>query len=69
MSTLEDLGKSFSGDKRYASLLKGNQSSGGGAGGGGGGGATEKTMSRTEFDSQSPAARMKFAKDGGTVTD
>ena len=69
VSTLDDLSTQFSNDKRYASLLKGNQSSGGGAGGGGGGSATRKTMTRAEFDSSSPSTRMEFSKSGGQVTD
>lgn len=70
VSSLEDLGKEFSSDPRYASLLKGNQASGGGAAGGaGGGGATDKTLTRGEFESMDPAAQMKHIHSGGQVVD
>jgi hypothetical protein len=53
-----------------ASILKGSDASGGGAQpGGNGGGGNVKTMSRSEFEKQDPAAQMKFVKDGGKVTD
>lgn len=51
------------------SILKGTGASGGGATGGGGGGGGGKSMTRTAFDAASPAAKMEFAKSGGTVTD
>jgi hypothetical protein len=69
VSSIEDLKTEFKNDSRYASLLKGNQSSGGGASGGSTGGGAAKTMARAEFDGLNPAAQMKFIKDGGTTTD
>jgi type I site-specific restriction-modification system R (restriction) subunit len=41
---------------------------GGGANGGSGNGGGSKTMTRAEFDQKTPAERMAFSKDGGTVT-
>lgn len=69
VSTLDDLKKEFQNDARYASLLKGNQSSGGGATGGSNGNGVAKQITRADFDALNPAARMKHVKDGGTVTD
>jgi len=43
VSSLEDLGKEFKNDARFASLLKGNQSSGGGAAGGSNSSGAAKT--------------------------
>lgn len=68
VSSLEELSKEFAGSARYASLLKGNQSSGGGAAGGSSGGGTAvKTMSRADFDALSPGEKMKFTKEGGKI--
>ncbi len=50
-------------------ILKGSGASGGGASGGGSAGGAGKTMSRTAFDSATPAAKADFARAGGTVTD
>lgn len=71
VSKLDDLKKEFSGSARYASLIKGRQSSGGGASGGAnsGGGAASEMISRAEFDALDPVARMKFVKRGGKITD
>jgi len=69
VSTLEDLKTEFQGNSRYASLLKGNQAGGGGANGGKGSGATDKTLTRTEFDALNPSKKMEFAKSGGSVID
>lgn len=70
VSTLDDLKREFAGSARFASLLKGNQSSGGGASGGAnGGGATAKTITRAEFDALDPMKRAKHFKDGGKIID
>ncbi|MFV3284344.1 hypothetical protein ACNFCI_09855 [Pseudomonas sp. NY15356] len=68
VSTLEDLGKEFQKEPRYASLVRGSQASGGGAAGGGGGGATKTWdqltgMERVELRRNDPAehARLKAA--------
>jgi hypothetical protein len=60
VSTVEDL--------KYASLLKGNQSSGGGAIGGKNSGAAGKLLTRAEFEALNPAKRMEFIKSGGKPT-
>lgn len=68
ISSLEDLKKEFQNDSRFASLLKGNQSSGGGAtGGNSNSGSAAKTKSRAEFMALNPADQMKYTKTGGTV--
>lgn len=68
VSTLDDLKTIFKNDERYASLLKGNQSSGGGAGGGSDkGGSAAKTITRAEFSALNPAAQMEHTKKGGQV--
>jgi len=70
--SLEDLGKEIAGDRRFASLVKGNQSAGSGATdqNGNKGGGTAKEMTRVEFDNLSPAAKMKFIRvDKGKVVD
>ncbi len=69
VSTIADLEKEFSNDKKFAALLKGKQSSGGGATGGSGGAAGKNVITRTEFDALTPAAKMKFVKGGGAVVD
>lgn len=68
VSSLDDLKKEFTNDKRYASLIKGVQSSGGGAGGGENGGGAAKTLTRQEFDALNQVDRMGFTKSGGKVT-
>jgi hypothetical protein len=68
--TPEDLAAEFKTSDRYASLLKGNQSSGGGANGGNkNGGAVVKTMNRASFDGLNPIEKMGFIKSGGKTTD
>jgi len=70
VSTVEDLKNEFQGNARFASLLKGNQSSGGGAAGGEqSGGAANKVISRAEFDKMDSFAKVKHFKDGGKITD
>lgn len=68
VSTLDDLKREFKGSARFASLIKGRQSSGGGASGGtNDSGSTAETMSRADFDALNPAAKMSFIKKGGKV--
>jgi chromosome segregation ATPase len=68
ISSLDDLKAEFKNDPKFASLLKGNQSSGGGATGGDNtSGGAAKTKSRAEFMALNPTDRMKFTKTGGTV--
>jgi hypothetical protein len=69
VSTLDDLKRDFQSDARYASLLKGNQSSGGGANGGSDGSGASKEKSRAEFDALDQSARSEFIKSGGTVVE
>jgi hypothetical protein len=68
VSTVEDLKKEFSNNERYASLLKGNQSSGGGAIGGKNSGAAGKLLTRAEFDAMNPVKKMEFIKADGKLT-
>ena len=65
VSTLDELKTIFKSNERYASLLKGNQSSGGGASGGSNSGGAAKTMTRADFDALDPARQMKFMQSGG----
>ena len=67
VSTLDELKQAFKGDERYASLLKGNQSSGGSASGGSNSGSAAKQKTRAEFEALSQPDRMKFTKEGGRV--
>jgi len=67
ISSLDDLKAEFKNDARFASLLKGNQSSGGGATGGNNSGSAAKTKSRAEFTALNPADQMSFMKSGGTL--
>jgi hypothetical protein len=69
VSTIEDLKTEFQNNERFASLLKGNQSSGGGASGGKSGSATGNIISRAEFDKLAPFKKMEFMKSGGKTTD
>jgi hypothetical protein len=68
VSTVEDLKAEFSNNERYASLLKGNQSSGGGAVGGKNSGAAGKLLTRAEFDAMNPTKKMEFIKSDGKLT-
>jgi len=67
ISSLDDLKAEFKNDSKFASLLKGNQSSGGGATGGNNSGSAAKTKSRAEFTALNPADQMKYIKSGGTL--
>jgi hypothetical protein len=67
ISSLDDLKAEFKNDPKFASLLKGHQSSGGGATGGNNSGSAAKTKSRAEFTALNPADQMKHVKSGGTV--
>jgi len=49
-------------------FITATQNNGGGATGGSNQ-STGKTMTRTQFDAQSPASKMEFSKGGGTVTE
>ena len=69
VSSLKDLATEFQTNDRYASLLKGNQSSGGGASGGSNSGGAAKTKTRAEFNALDPVAQSKFMKGGGKLTD
>lgn len=68
VSSIEDLKTEFSGNERYASLLKGNQSSGGGAPGGNNSGAASKLLTRAEFEGLNPTKKMEFIQASGKVT-
>ena len=68
VSSLDDLKKEFAGSARYASLIKGNQSSGGGASGGSNGSGAAKEITRSQFDALDPVQKAKFTKDGGRVS-
>ena len=50
------------------SFITATQNNGGGATGGSNQ-SIGKTMTRTQFDAQSPASKMEFSKGGGTVTE
>ena len=69
VSTLEQLKQEFESSGRYDSMIKGSKSTGGGAPGGKRSGATNKSLSRAEFDGMAPNARMSFIKEGGTIKD
>ena len=69
VSSLDDLATEFKNDPKFASLLKGNQSSGGGANGGNNSGGAATVKTRAEFEALNPTERAKFATSGGTITD
>jgi chromosome segregation ATPase len=69
VSTLDELKAEFKSSERFASLIRGNQSSGGSATGGKSSGATGKVMTRAEFDAMMPAKKMEFIKSGGKTVD
>ena len=68
VSTIDDLKTEFSNNERYASLLKGNQSSGGGAVGGKNSSAGGKLLTRAEFEKMNPSTKMEFIKSDGKIT-
>jgi hypothetical protein len=67
VSSLDDLANEFAGSSRYASLIKGRQSSGGSASGGSSSGGAVKIMKRADFDALDPISQSKFMKDGGKL--
>ena len=69
VSSLDDLANEFAGSSRYASLIKGRQSSGGGASGGSSGSGAAKVMQRADFDALDPVAKSTFMKGGGKLED
>jgi hypothetical protein len=69
VSTVEDLKTEFQNNERFASLLRGNQSSGGGAAGGKSGSATDKVLTRSEFDGLDPQSKSEFFRSGGQLTE
>ena len=69
VSTLDELKTIFKNNDRYASLLKGNQSSGGGATGGSNSGSAAKVKTRAEFEALSQTSRVEFVKGGGKIND
>lgn len=69
VSTLDQLKSEFQGDAKYSSLLKGSQASGGSASGGSTSSATDKVMTRSEFDALRADKKSAFVKDGGKIVD
>ena len=70
VSSEADLIKEFTESGRYNALLRGNKSGGGGADAdNNGGGATEKTVSRSDFDLMGNYEKAQHVKSGGKVTD
>ena len=69
VSTVEDLKAEFQGNERYASLIRGNQSSGSGAPGGKSGSAADKVLTRSEFESLDPQAKAEFFRSNGQLTE
>ena len=67
VSTVEDLKNEFQSNERFASLLKGNQSSGGGAPGGKSGSAASKVIQRADFEGMTPLKQMEFIQSGGKL--
>ena len=67
VSSLDELKTQIKNNERFASLLKGNQSSGGGASGGSNSGGAAKSKTRAEFDALNPVQRQTFFKDGGVL--
>jgi hypothetical protein len=61
VSSLDDLKNEFAGSARFASLIKGNQSSGGGASGGSSGGGAPKEITRSQFNALDPVKQKEFA--------
>ena len=69
VSTVDDLKTEFQNNERFASLLRGNQSSGGGASGGKSGGAAGNVISRADFQGLPPLKQMEHIKGGGKISD
>lgn len=68
-ATIAHLVESMKADPIYGRAFEGTGASGGGAPSAGSQAAGAKTMARSAFETLDPAARMAFAKSGGTVTD
>ena len=64
VSSIDDLKREFEGSARFASLIKGRQSSGGGASGGSSGGGASKEISRAEFDALDPVTKARKMREG-----
>jgi hypothetical protein len=69
VSTVEDLKTEFQNNERFASLIRGNQSSGGGAPGGNGSRAADKVLTRSEFEGLDVQAKSDFFRSGGKLTE
>lgn len=69
VSTVDDLKAEFQNNERYASLIRGNQSSGSGAPGGKSGSAADKVLTRSEFESLDPQSKSEFFRSGGKLTE
>lgn len=69
VSTLEDLKHEFENSIRYKALLRGTRASGGGAPGGGNpsGNSGGKVVTRSVFNTWTPAEKMKFSTSGGKI--
>ena len=68
VSSYDQLKQEFLDSERYASMLKGNQSSGGNAPGASGN-ATSNTIDRAKWDSMGVLEQDAFLDNGGTVID
>lgn len=67
VSSYDQLKQEFQDAERFASMLKGNQSSGGGAPGANGGAGSATTLTRAKFDQLGQLERSQFINDGGKV--
>ena len=67
--TLEDLRKEILSDAALKPILQGTKGSGAGGAGPNGGAASQKTVTRTSWDSMSHSDRGAFIKNGGKVVD
>ena len=68
VSTVNELKEEFRNSSRYASLLKGNQSSGSSASGNSNtSGSAANAVTRAEFEQMDPVKKMAFIKKGGSV--
>lgn len=69
VSNIQDLASEFSTNGKYASLLRGNQSTGGGAAGSGSRAPNKNTVTSEQFAAMSNAEKSQFALNKGKIED
>ncbi len=68
-ATIDELKTEFANNPAFSRVIAGSKATGGGADGKPGGGATQKTITRAQYEALTPADGMAHTKAGGLITD